>query len=179
MEFAKGEGMDWRMEMEGWIRENLHHTVYNPNVESDAFLSRKLPNGRFRDLKREDIDKYVNLVRELIDMDSHEIAERTDYVICYWDESAQRGAGTKGELTIARFTGKPVYMVTSMKPEEIPGWVPGLHAQGLQFIWRAPDVSHQRVLDEEFLISSGQEDLFLNPAACSDGLAEVVLMVLH
>ena len=125
MEFAKGEGIDWRMEMDGWIRENLHHTVYNPNVESVAFLSKKLPGGRFRELKNENIEKYVDVVRNLIDMDSREIAERTDYVICYWDESAQRGAGTMGEVTMARFTGKPVYMVTSMKLQDIPGWVLG------------------------------------------------------
>ena len=125
MEFAKGEGIDWRMEMDGWIREHLHHTVYNPNVESEAFLSKNLPGGRFRELKSENIEKYVALVRKLIDMDSHEIAERTDYVVCYWDESAQRGAGTKGEVTMARFTGKPVFMVTSMKLQDIPGWVLG------------------------------------------------------
>jgi len=125
MEFAKGEGIDWRMDMDAWIRKKLHHTVYNPNVESNAFLSRKLPNGRFRDLKQQDADRYVHLVRELIDMDSHEIAEKTDYVVCNWDESAQRGAGTTGEVTLARFAQKPVYMVATMPLTEIPGWVLG------------------------------------------------------
>jgi hypothetical protein len=125
MEFAKGEGSDWRMEMDAWIRKDLQHTVFNPNVESEAFLSRKLPNGRFRELKQHNIDLYVDLIRELVDMDSHEIAEKTDYVICNWDGSAQRGAGTKGEVTMARFTQKPVYMVTTMPFSEIPGWVLG------------------------------------------------------
>jgi hypothetical protein len=45
--------------------------------------------------------------------------------VCYWDESAQRGAGTKGELTIARFFRKPVLMVTSTPMEALPGWVIG------------------------------------------------------
>lgn len=125
MEFAKGEGIDWRMEMHNWITGALGHIVYNPNVESDAFLAREYPNGRFRDLKNENIDRYVTLVRGLIDMDIQEIAERTDYVICNWDESAQRGAGTKGEVTMARFKGKPVYMVTTMPQADIPGWVLG------------------------------------------------------
>jgi hypothetical protein len=58
-------------------------------------------------------------------MDCSEIAEQSDYVICNWDESAQRGAGTKGELTMARYVGKPVYMVTQMKLQDIPGWVLG------------------------------------------------------
>lgn len=125
MEFAKGEGADWRREMEEWIRKNLDHGVYNPNRESDEFLTRKHPSGRFRDLKKENIQQYIELVRDLIDMDCREIARTSDYVICNWDESAQRGAGTKGELTIARFVEKPVYLVTKMKLQDIPGWVLG------------------------------------------------------
>jgi hypothetical protein len=125
MEFAKGEGADWRRLMEEWIQSNLGHSVYNPNRESDKYLTRKYPSGRFRDLKRENIEQYTEIVRDLIDMDCREIAERSDYVICNWDESAQRGAGTKGELTMARFVGKPVYMVTQMSLQDIPGWVLG------------------------------------------------------
>jgi hypothetical protein len=125
MEFAKGEGADWRRVMEDWVKKNLGHSAYNPNKESDEYLAEKYPSGRFRDLKDENIEKYTELVRDLIDNDCSEIAERSDYVICNWDESAQRGAGTKGELTMARFVGKPVYMVTQMKLQDIPGWVLG------------------------------------------------------
>jgi hypothetical protein len=125
MEFAKGEGADWRRVMEEWVQKNLGHSVYNPNKESDEYFGKKHPTGRFRDLKNENIEEYIELVRDLIDMDCSEIAERSDYVICNWDESAQRGAGTKGELTMARFVGKPVYMVTLMKLQDIPGWVLG------------------------------------------------------
>lgn len=125
MEFAKGEGADWRRVMEHWVQKSLGHSVYNPNKESDEYLAKKYPPGRFRDLKNENVEQYTELVRDLIDMDCREIAERSDYVICNWDESAQRGAGTKGELTMARFVGKPVYMVTQMKLQDIPGWVLG------------------------------------------------------
>ena len=58
-------------------------------------------------------------------IDCDEIALRTDFVVVYWDDSAQRGAGTKGELTMAHFFKKPVYMVTAMPPDSIPGWVLG------------------------------------------------------
>jgi hypothetical protein len=125
MEFAKGEGADWRRVTEDWLRKNLGHSAYNPNSESEQYLAKKYPSGRFRELKNENIDKYTELVRDLIDGDCREIAERSDYVICNWDESAQRGAGTTGELTMARFVGKPVYMVTQMKLQDIPGWVLG------------------------------------------------------
>lgn len=125
MEYAKGEGVNWRREMELWIDSNLGHAVFNPNRESEKFLARTLPDIQFRDLKQKNLEKYTTLVRELIDVDIHEIAERTDYVICYWDNSAQRGAGTTGEVTMARFTGKPVYLVTELDLPEIPGWILG------------------------------------------------------
>jgi hypothetical protein len=125
MEFAKNEGADWRFETEAWIRKKLKHAVYNPNRESVRYLSHRFPGGGFRNLKFENIQRFKEIVRDIVDLDSREIAHRTDYVVCYWDESAQRGAGTKGELTIARLLQKPVYMVTGMKEEEIPGWVLG------------------------------------------------------
>jgi hypothetical protein len=125
MEFAKGEGADWRFALEDWIRKSLRHVVFNPNRESEKLLSRRLRNGSFRDLKRENLERFKAIVREMIDLDSREIAHRSDYVICYWDESAQRGAGTKGEIMIAKFVEKPVYLVTEMKPHDIPGWVLG------------------------------------------------------
>ncbi len=111
--------------MELWIDTNLGHTVFNPNRESDQYLAGTLPGVQFRDLKLENLEKYTALVRELIEVDTREIAERSDYVICYWDSSAQRGAGTTGEVTIARFTGKPVYLVTELELHSIPGWILG------------------------------------------------------
>lgn len=125
MEYAKGEGVNWRREMELWIDANLRHNVFNPNRESEQFRARTLPGVQFRELKQRDLEKYTSLVRNLIDTDVHEIAERSDYVICYWDSSAQRGAGTTGEVTIARFAGKPVYLVTELDLQEIPGWILG------------------------------------------------------
>jgi hypothetical protein len=125
MEYAQNEGTDWRKEIEEWITDRLGHTVFNPNVESEKYLRMKLPRVNFRRLKSTDIDRFQETVRGIVRLDSHEIADRTDYVICLWDASAQRGAGTKGELTIARFFGKPVYMVTRMRREKIPGWVLG------------------------------------------------------
>jgi hypothetical protein len=125
MEYARREGADWRTAMERWITSALDHQVFNPNVESKTFLSKHVSNGDFRTLKFSNPKRFRQLVRKLVDLDTREIAYRTDYVICYWDRSAQRGAGTKGELTIAKFFGKPVYLVTRMKPENIPAWVLG------------------------------------------------------
>jgi len=125
MEYAQREGSDWRKESQLWIESNLGHSVFNPNEKSKQFLAKHLPNGNFRKLKIANLDQFQELVSKIVDLDSREIAYRSDYVVCYWDKSAQLGAGTKGELTIAKFFGKPVYLVTRMKQSNIPGWILG------------------------------------------------------
>jgi len=124
MEYAQFEGADWRSEIEGWIRKTLGHSAFNPNIESARFLKKHV-RGNFRRLKTENTPRFTEIVGRIVDLDSREIARRTDYVVCYWDRSAQRGAGTKGELTIAKLFDKPVYMVTEVRPENIPGWILG------------------------------------------------------
>ncbi len=125
MEYADGEGVQWRTEMQEWIERHLNHTVFNPNIESERFFSEHHPAINFRSLKREDIGRYQEIVRHLVEIDCKEIAERSDYIICFWDEGAAKGAGTKGELTMAKFFGKPVYLVTSFPLHDLPGWVLG------------------------------------------------------
>lgn len=125
MEYAIGEGAGWRSAMQGWLEGHLRHSVFNPNAESDHFFATHYPGVDVRKLKSEDIGRYTEILRLLVDIDTKEIAERSDYVICFWDEGAVKGAGTKGELTIASFFGKPVYLVTDHVHQEIPGWVLG------------------------------------------------------
>lgn len=125
MEYARNEGVDWRSMMQEWIVRELGHSVFNPNMESEKYLKRTLPGGDLRKLKFIDIEAFRRIVRGIVKLDSEEIAGKSDYVICYWDRSAQRGAGTKGELTIARFFHKPVLMVTGMNHANIPGWILG------------------------------------------------------
>jgi hypothetical protein len=125
MEYAADEGRDWRGRLQEWLEGELGCTVFNPNHESERFFQTRLPGRDFRKLKEIDPSLFQQTVAQLVDLDCREIAERTDYVLCYWDESAYRGAGTKGELTMARYFRKPVYMVTRIPQHEIPGWVLG------------------------------------------------------
>ena len=125
MEYATDEGRDWRALMQEWLERELGAEVFNPNLESDRLFGTRHAGVNFRALKHEDPERYRTIAAELVEIDCREIARSSDLVLCYWDASAQRGAGTKGELTIARFTGKPVYMVTRMPFAEIPGWVLG------------------------------------------------------
>lgn len=125
MEYATNEGRAWRRDLQQWLEEHLHAEVFNPNIESERLLATHYPHVDVRALKQTDIISYAGIVSRLIELDCNEIAERSDLVICYWDDAAMRGAGTKGELTLARHFGKPVYMVTAMPSTDIPGWVLG------------------------------------------------------
>ena len=125
MEYAADEGRDWRREMQSWLERELGCTVFNPNVESDRLRRTEYRDIDFRELKKRDIDRYRAIVESMVTIDCAEIAGRTDFVVAYWDDAAQRGAGTKGELTMAHFFRKPVYMVTAMPLESIPSWVLG------------------------------------------------------
>ena len=125
MEYADGEGAQWRSELQEWLEGTLSDTVFNPNIESERFFSARYPRTDFRKLKVENVGLYQEILRNLVDIDCKEIAENSDYLICYWDEGAAKGAGTKGELTMARFFGKPVYLVTSFPLHDLPGWVLG------------------------------------------------------
>lgn len=125
MEYADGEGRNWRQSLQEWLEQSLGHSAFNPNIESETFFARNYPGIDFRRLKSSDPELYRSIAQRLVEIDCEEIARRSDYVICYWDEGAMKGAGTKGELTMAKFFGKPVYLVTSIPTEDIPGWVIG------------------------------------------------------
>ena len=125
MEYATGEGRLWREEMEIWLAGELGWESFNPNRESERFLASRIPGVPFRSLKTGDPALFLSVVAEIVEMDSKDVAERADCVICYWDDGAMKGAGTKGELTIARYFKKPVYLVTTIPLVEIPGWVLG------------------------------------------------------
>jgi hypothetical protein len=125
MEYAEGEGRHWRSEMQQWLKFHLKHRSFNPNEESKKYLSKRIDEERFRKLKSTDFETFSKLVRGIVALDSSTIARRVDYVICYWDESAQRGAGTQGEVTLAKYFGKPVFLVSSLPADQIPAWIIG------------------------------------------------------
>jgi hypothetical protein len=125
MEYADDEGRTWRADLQAWLEREAGWSVFNPSAESDRLLRAEFPGTSLRSLKASDPGRYREIVRRIVMHDCREIAERSDIVVCRWDDAAMRGAGTKGELTIARYFGKPVYLVTAVPPADIPGWVLG------------------------------------------------------
>jgi len=125
MEYAANLGADWRSELESWLHDELDQECFNPVKASETFLGGQYPDVDFRATKKNNIMVHREISRKIVELDTREIIMRTSYVICYYDESAQRGAGTKGELTIASVFGKPVYLVPDMPIDKIPSWVIG------------------------------------------------------
>lgn len=125
MEFAPGHGGDWRADLERRLTAREGWSVFNPVRESERFLADHHPGVILRGLKRTDPERFRTIVAEIVRRDSTEVVERADALVCLWDDSAARGAGTQGELTLAARHQKPVVLVTAMPFAEIPGWVIG------------------------------------------------------
>jgi hypothetical protein len=135
MEYADDGGKGWREEMQQWIGHELNATVFNPPLETERYLRTHHPDIDLRVLKATDPDTFRRIIGPIIERDCREVAERADLVICRWDHSAMRGAGTQGELTIARYFGKPVLLLCTIDPEDLPGWIVGCTS----VISRSPD----------------------------------------
>lgn len=125
MEYATREGVEWRDELEPWLYARFNCIVFHPNTESKKYLSSHGLDTNFRSLKETQPETFRKHMSNLVNTDSQEIAEHSSFVICLWDRAAEKGAGTKGELTIAKYFQKPVYVVTKIPFTDIPAWVIG------------------------------------------------------
>jgi hypothetical protein len=125
MQYADRRGADWRHAMGIWLRNELGHRVIDPVKRSNSLMRRMKNSGaRLTGRYRRGGD-WPAFFRRVVDVDSRLVAENSDYVICLWDRSARRGAGTQGELTLARRHRIPVYLVSRTPPERLPGWIQG------------------------------------------------------
>ena len=124
IEFASDGGKLWRRKLTPFLRETLGHRVYDPAEDQKKNLSDE-EAAHFREWKTSDLDRFRRVVRKIIQFDLDLIENKADYLICHWDDSggAQASGGTAAELTAAHRKGIPVYLVTSMPPVQISGWM--------------------------------------------------------
>jgi len=122
MENAKDEGADWRNELTIWLKENLNHSVVDPIIET-AKLVERLNSQNYRNWKTSDPNRFKKFVRQAIDNDLDSVINKTDYTICLWNNDVIPGGGTHGEVTMAYYFNKPVYLVNKLKDLEISGWI--------------------------------------------------------
>ncbi len=124
IEHAPDKGKAWRDDISRFLEESLGHEYYNPLIEERKYLTDD-ESLAFRGLKYNNISEYKKIVRKLITGDIRAIDNDIQYIICLWDQYAENGGGTYGELTLAFRNNIPVYMVTPKVLSEISGWILG------------------------------------------------------
>lgn len=121
IEYAPDHGREWRSKITPFLTA-LGHEVYDPAQDEKKNLEESEIRG-FREWKRTDLNRFQHTVRKIIAYDLDWIEQRTDAIVCYWDEHCSQGAGTQAELTFAYRLGMPVFLVVAMPVEKVSGWI--------------------------------------------------------
>jgi len=51
------------------------------------------------------------------------VVHQVDYLIVKWDKSVFKGGGTHGEVTLAYWLGKPVYLINDLPIDDLSSWI--------------------------------------------------------
>ena len=122
IENAENDGANWRESITPWLKDEIKHDVFNPVLATRKIIS-NLTNTQFREMKDTNPKKYKNLIRQIIDIDIKAVVEETDYLIVNWNKSVFRGGGTHGEITMAYYLKKPIYLVNHVPLDDLSSWI--------------------------------------------------------
>ena len=122
IENAHNDGADWRNDITQWLKQNLNHQVFNPVTETKN-ITKDLNTDDFRLMKTTNPDEYKKIIRKIIQVDLDAVVQGSDYLIVNWDKSVFKGGGTHGEITMAHWFKKPVYMVNTLPIEDVSSWI--------------------------------------------------------
>ena len=122
IENASDSGENWRNEITDWLDIELNHQVFNPVIETKS-ITKELNTDDFRLMKTTNPEEYKKIIRKIIQVDLNAVVKGSDYLIVKWDESVFKGGGTHGEITMAHWFKKPVYMVNTLPIEDVSSWI--------------------------------------------------------
>ena len=122
IENAENDGANWRELITPWLKDEIEHDVFNPVVATRKVIS-NLTNTQFREMKDTNPTKYKSLIRQIIDIDIKAVVEGCDYLIVNWNKSVFRGGGTHGEITLAYYLKKPIYLVNHVPLDDLSSWI--------------------------------------------------------
>ena len=122
IENAQNDGAGWRNDITSWLENKLNHKVFNPVIETKNII-KKYDASDFRMMKKTNSDGYKKIIREIIKVDLEAVVNQSDYLIVKWDESVFKGGGTHGEVTMAYWFGKPVYLINSLPLDDVSSWI--------------------------------------------------------
>ena len=74
-------------------------------------------------MKKTNPNEYKKIIRKIIKIDLDAVVHKSDYLIVKWDESVFKGGGTHGEVTMAYWLRKPVFIVNSLPIDDISSWI--------------------------------------------------------
>ena len=122
IENAYNDGADWRNDITQWLEQYLNHRVFNPVTETQS-ITKELNTDDFRLMKTTNPEQYKKIIRKIIQVDLDAVVKGSDYLIVNWDKSVFKGGGTHGEITMAHWFKKPVYMVNTLPIEDVSSWI--------------------------------------------------------
>jgi hypothetical protein len=122
MENAKNDGSAWREEITIWLKDKLDHSVIDPVIETTNLVE-KTESQNYRNWKTTDPNKFRKFVRLAIDNDLNSVVNKSDYIICLWNKEVLSGGGTHGEVTMAYYHNKPIYLINKLNDIELSGWI--------------------------------------------------------
>ena len=122
IENAENDGAGWRELITQWLKNEISHDVFNP-VEATRDVIKGLSNEQFREMKKIEPQNYKRLIRQIIDIDIKAVVEQSDYLIVDWNKSVFRGGGTHGEITLAYYLKKPIYLVNHVPLDDLSSWI--------------------------------------------------------
>lgn len=141
MQFSPDFGEGWRKEITPFL-ESLGLEVLDPcKLEPEKLKNfrpnrlpkqvynlhgEKVPIKYWHDLAETNDPKlykrFLRMMRAVIHFDLDIVEQETDFIICLWDETTGKGAGTHSELCAAFRKNLPVYTVATCK---MPAWAKG------------------------------------------------------
>ena len=122
IENAENDGASWRQDITLWLKNNLNHEVFNPVLETKNIIGHLNPSI-FRSMKKTDPIEYKNIIRKIIKLDLEALINDSDYLIVKWDKSVLKGGGTHGEVTMAYWIKKPIFIVNSLPIDDMSSWI--------------------------------------------------------
>ena len=122
IENAENDGASWRQDITLWLKDNLNHEVFNPVLETKNIIGHLTPSI-FRSMKKTEPIEYKNIIREIIKLDLEALINDSDYLIVKWDKSVLKGGGTHGEVTMAYWIKKPIFIVNSLPIDDMSSWI--------------------------------------------------------
>ena len=122
IENAHNDGADWRSNITEWLETKLNHKVFNPVIATKSIIEHHNTSD-FRLMKKTNPNEYKKIIRKIIKVDLDAVVHKSDYLIVKWDESVFKGGGTHGEVTMAYWLGKPVFLVNMLPIDDISSWI--------------------------------------------------------